>query len=99
MNGSFSFLPVLTLAAAFVALVFIAVLGGKRGSISSKSRLILILVSGVVPTGTLSLIFRALRTPRHASTPVEIMRSQLNSARAKREPSWYPYPFESDPVP
>jgi hypothetical protein len=62
MTRLFSF-PVLALATAFLALLFIAFAGVRRGMLSVRSRALLLITAGLVLVGTVPLAIRSIRTP------------------------------------
>ena len=62
MMRFFSF-PILALAAAFIALVYIAFIGVRRGLLSARSRALLLITAALVLVGAVPLAIRSLRTP------------------------------------
>ena len=58
-----TYLPLLALVAAFVALVYIAFAGVRRGMLSSRSRTLLLVTAAVVLLGTIPLAIRTLWPP------------------------------------
>lgn len=61
-------LPVVALAAAFLALLYIAVAGVKKGMLSGRSRTLLLVTAGIVLVGTISLAFRSIWLPDGGKT-------------------------------
>jgi hypothetical protein len=55
-----SYLPLVALSAAFVALVYIAFAGVRRGMLSTRSRTLLLITAAVLLVGTVPLAIRAI---------------------------------------
>lgn len=63
-------LPLLALATALLALLFIAFAGVRRGMLSGKSRALLLVTAGLVLIGAVPLLIRSLSTPEeHKPNP------------------------------
>jgi hypothetical protein len=65
-----SYLPLLALAAAFIALVYIAFAGVSRGMLSTRSRTLLLITASVMLIGTVPLVIRSVR-PTEGGKPHE----------------------------
>jgi hypothetical protein len=75
MMRLFSF-PILALAAAFLSLVYIALIGAKQGRLSGRSRTLLLITAALVLIGTVPLALRSIRTPdgdtQHATPKYQV---------------------------
>lgn len=65
-----SYLPLVALAAAFVALVYIALAGVRRGMLSARSRTLLLITAAVLLVGSVPLAIRAIWPPENGKPNV-----------------------------